>query len=147
MIRSPADTLRIARLLDVEHIECFQPIEGRTHCASFSKCFCAAWGVELPAIVANAQNDWLNGVEGKAAGWIGCDRETAKRSAEDGIPALASWKNPNTEQHGHIAPLQPSAGMVFGPVYVANAGAHNYRRCRLEQAFGALVPDFFINPA
>ncbi len=132
------DLLGLAQLLDVEHVECFAPVDGRTHCNGYAKVFCAALGLELPAMKANDLHAWLSE---PAHGWARTDAITAAHLAWEGQPVLAAWLNP-TGGHGHIAVVVP--GPTEGHLFVSAAGSHNYVAAPLEKSFGlSLHPDFF----
>ncbi len=135
----------LARLLDPEHTECFLPLDGKTHCNSLARVFCAARGVYLPAVVANQQHDFLadpaNGW--KLFTWLEASVAIGLAPTGDQL-VLASWKNP-TGGHGHIAAV---VGLARdGRPLVCAAGARNFNAGRLEDSFGLSIhPDFFFHP-
>jgi hypothetical protein len=88
---------------------------------------------------ANAMQAWLLGA-GAALGWQPVSADEAQQAANEGRPAVASWKNPRPEHPGHIAMLRPGAcpvGAERGP-RIAQAGRHNYQSTDAVVGFGSL---------
>lgn len=115
-----------------------------TFCNFFTRDISEAMHAPLPrGMRANEMFDWLAGAEAKAAGWETTDEHTAQRAADEGLFAIACWKNPRGGP-GHITPLIPSEGQPG--TWVANVGANNFARGLLVRAFGGLKPSFFVHP-
>jgi hypothetical protein len=75
---------------------------------------------------ANSMNDWLN-TYGKQYGWVQVSAQQAQTYANQGMPAVTSWKNPNG--HGHMQVVSPSTDGTYNSargVAIAQAGEHLY---------------------
>lgn len=114
-----------------------------TFCNFFAVAVATAMGVLLPQRRANELADWLASDEAKDAGWERVDRHIAQRMADEGMLAMAVWKNPKGGS-GHIAPLVPALDQPG--TWIAQAGAVNFDRGLLEQGFGPNIPEFFAHP-
>ncbi len=126
----------LAQLLDVEHNFAFIPRGTETFCNDYASVFCAALGVRLPPIPASQQHSFLLG----STDWVTIGRAEAVTRANAGQLVLASVA---MDPHGHIAPCVESPDSDPTGLYVSAAGARNAIRCKLEQSFGFLKPDFF----
>lgn len=76
------------------------------------------------AVNANGMNNWLNSSAGKANGWRKVSAQEAQMLANQGYPAVASWKNPSG--HGHISMVAPSKDGRYDSsrgVAISQAGA------------------------
>ena len=105
-------------------------------------------GENAIAMNANRMNDWLNGI-GRNYGWVKVTAQQAQNYANNGRPAVASWKNDSG--HGHIQIVSPSADGTYDPargVAIAQAGSKLinygyiedvYKTSRLAQI------DYFVN--
>jgi hypothetical protein len=77
---------------------------------------------------ANMTFDWL-AKHGSEYGWKQVTGKEAQAAANQGIPAVAVWKNPNASASGHIAIVRPfDASKPTGKngIYIAQAGASNF---------------------
>ncbi len=63
-------------------------------------------GAGITETNANMVNDWLN-TYGPKYGWKQVSAEEAQQYANQGMPAITSWKNPSG--HGHLQMVSPSA--------------------------------------
>ena len=119
--------------------------DNDTYCNIFAWDVTRAMGAEIPHYVnaasgepvqagaanakemtANDMNDWLN-TTGKAYGWVKVSAEEAQNYANQGMPAVTSWKNPGG--HGHMQVVSPSADGQYDEsrgVAIAQAGRHLY---------------------
>ncbi|MCW6508559.1 hypothetical protein [Lichenifustis flavocetrariae] len=122
--------------------------DAHTHCSAFVAALAMRVGVYIlrppehgQQLLANAQADWLRDL-GHAFGWraLAGERE-AQASADEGRLTVASYKNPNPKQSGHIAFVRPSNGagwqtLTGGPT-ITQAGGHNFIEGSLQQGFGS----------
>jgi hypothetical protein len=119
-----------------------------THCSAFAAAVSVKLGVYLlrppehkTVLLANAQNEWLNG-KGVEFGWEHVtDGAQAQGLANQGHFVVASFRNPVPTQHGHIAVVRPSdksAAQVLaeGP-QIIQAGNHNYSSISVKQGFAS----------
>lgn len=113
-----------------------------TFCNFFTVAFCTAMGVLLPQLRANELFDWFSSDEAKSAGWELATEHAAQAMANEGMVAIAVWKNP--EGPGHIAPLVPA--LTEPGTWIANVGATNFERGLLAWGFGSRQPLFFVHP-
>ena len=74
--------------------------------------------------------DWLR--RGFGA-WHACEPWQAQLAADSGRPVVAVFDPPERD-HGHIALLVPAEGRPG--IWIAQAGARNYRRAPLLAGFG-----------
>lgn len=126
-----------AVLLDVTHNFAFAPRNGLTWCNCYSSVFAAGRGVRLAPVKANDQHEAL----AVSADWkkIGYDEAVTRANASELV--FASIVQP---KDGHITPCVESPENDPTRLYVSAAGARNAIRCRLDQSFGDLSPDFFV---
>jgi len=142
----------VVQLLDVRNAFAFLPhvrvVDGKltpplTMCNAYASAFCAALGVRLPVTLkANKQVAWLASDEGKAAGWMVVDKETARQRAIGGFPTVVGWVNP-TGGSGHIAMVIPPPAGLEAELWVSAAGRTNFSRDRLRASFGDVAPLVF----
>lgn len=114
---------------------------GDTYCNIFTWDVTRAMGAEVPHFIetstgnpvssggdgitelnANSVNDWLN-THGSRYGWTKVSAEEAQYYANNGMPAITSWKNPNG--HGHLQMVSPSEDGAYNSsrgVTIAQAG-------------------------
>jgi hypothetical protein len=88
---------------------------------------------------ANMTFEWL-AKHGGQYGWKQVTGEEAQAAANQGIPAVAVWKNPNASASGHIAVVRPfDAGKPTGKngIYIAQAGASNFAYNDIGMGFGS----------
>ena len=86
-----------------------------THCSAFAAAAAARFGIYLlrppehsTTLLSNAQYDWLV-ASGTNYGWQPVTQWTnAQHLANLGQLVVASWKNPDTNDSGHIVVLRPS---------------------------------------
>lgn len=111
-----------------------------TYCNIFTWDVTRAMGAEIPHFVtsggvpveaagagakeldANSVNDWLN-TQGAQYGWRKATPEEAQAYANQGMPAVTSWKNPSG--HGHLQVVSPSMNGTYDAqkgVAIAQAG-------------------------
>ncbi len=79
-------------------------------------------GAGIKELDANAVNDWLN-THGATYGWRKATPEEAQAYANQGMPAVTSWKNPSG--HGHLQMVSPSENGGYDAqkgVAIAQAG-------------------------
>ncbi len=149
--RAPLLTIAIIWLFLLERVERFRKrdTDGKpgdeTFCNFWSVAFAWAMGVPIPQLRANALQVWFQSPEAIALGWEQVSQHVAQRMADEGQVAFASWLNP-TAGPGHIAPLVPALGEPG--CFVANVGATNFSRGRIEAAFGVHLADtlYFVHP-
>jgi hypothetical protein len=151
--RHPA---RLALLVAEEHLETnpeFVPANGFTHCNAAATRISTKMGAPIPAMLANAQHEWLGSAAGQAAGFEKSDAVEAQRLADQGALVVASWFNPTKwkdehgvehDGHGHIAIGMPSLGEPG--IWVAAAGQANFTRTQIQHSFGPIAPDWFVHP-
>jgi hypothetical protein len=130
--------------------------EGRhTHCSAFVASAAKQLGVYIlrppehgQMLLANAQYDWLAG-EGSAAGWTPLsDGFAAQQAANRGFLVVASYKNHDAEQPGHIAIVRPTSRgrdeiLADGPEIIM-AGEENYQATTVKHGF-ANHPTAFVD--
>ena len=122
----------------------FMPRDGMTFCNCYVSVLAAALRSPIPPRLANLQNAWLKSDEGRMAGWMPVDSETARQRAALGYPTVASWRNPKDSLPGHIALLVPPPQGAIG-IYVTAAGAENFVRAPVGRSFGVNQPDYFTH--
>jgi hypothetical protein len=127
--------------LSVEHVERYQPGDGKTWCQILTWDATLCLGCEVPHWVgkgelnANETVLWLRN-EGRDLGWREVGEQTARIEALMGHPTIAAWENP--DGHGHVAMVRPSPEP--GPIYICQAGATNHNLCTLARGFGTNGP-------
>lgn len=142
-MRSAQTLTDLATAMDVAHNWAFAPklvVLGtgpvrQTFCNDYASVMTAALGCVVPPLTANQQNAWLKSNEGKMAGWMPVDHETARQRTELGYPVLYSWLN-GTGGSGHIAIGVPPPPADGGHIYVSAAGAECFVFTRIENSFG-----------
>ncbi len=140
---------RIIAQFDVESTARYTPHKygGDTYCNIFVWDVTSALGCEIPHWVdsqtgaprqfpdiegayemgANATYKWLD-EHGSDYGWIEVTAEQAQMYANQGYPAVTTWKNPGGGA-GHVQIVRPSEDGAYDAsrgVAVAQAGGHNY---------------------
>jgi hypothetical protein len=81
-----------------------------------------AGGEKWRELNVNDTAEWLQKY-GQENGWRQVEAAVAQQMANEGHPAIALWKNPNTEKPGHIAMIRPgSVPLKTDGVAVAQAG-------------------------
>ena len=130
--------------------------ENDTYCNIFAWDVSRAMGAEIPhyinaatgepvqagtanakELTANNMNDWLN-TTGKSYGWVKVSAEEAQYYANQGMPAVTSWKNPGG--HGHMQVVSPSADGKYDAsrgVAIAQAGRHLYNYNYITSVYGS----------
>lgn len=157
MTRSPEALLQLVEGIDVANNFAFLPHRRATAaaddgwevtpmltlCNVYVAVCTAALGCPIPAKLANKQHAWLSSTQGRLAGWLLVDSETARKRVQGGFPTVAAEVRPG---HGHIALVVPTeAGHPMG-LFVSAAGVQNFVRCPLHRSFGAAAkPDFFTH--
>lgn len=124
------------------------PNQGQhaTHCSAFVAAACERLGVYIlrppdhsQVLLANAQQKWLLN-EGEKEGWRPVKSwSAAQQRANDGDLVVASFRNPNPEEPGHVALVRPSTRSPEsitkdGPDFIW-AGRHNHNRGTLDECF------------
>jgi hypothetical protein len=147
--RSAEQLNRIIAQFDVESTARYTPHKygGDTYCNIFVWDVTSALGCEIPHWVdsqtgaprqfpdiegayemgANATYKWLD-EHGSDYGWVEVTAEQAQMYANQGYPAVTTWKNPGGGA-GHVQIVRPSEDGAFDAsrgVAVAQAGGHNY---------------------
>lgn len=144
MQRSPDALLALVSDMAVTANYAFMPRDGFTFCNCYVAVLTAALRAPIPPRLANLQHAWLSSDEGRMAGWMPVDSETARARAALGYPTVASWRNPKDSMPGHIALLVPAPQGATG-VYVTAAGAENFVRAPIGRSFGLNRPDYFTH--
>jgi hypothetical protein len=117
-----------------------------THCSAFVASAAKQMGVYIlrppehsQVLLANAQNEWLEG-DGASQGWRRLkDGQEAEDKANQGELVVASYHNHHDDKPGHIAIVRPSAKNTEaiadeGPDMV-QAGEHNYNVVSAKKGF------------
>ncbi|HEX8474474.1 MAG TPA: peptidoglycan-binding protein [Pyrinomonadaceae bacterium] len=130
--------------------------KGETYCNIFVSDVTRAMGAEIPHRVdargnplasggteldANATNNWLHRHGGRH-GWRQVTAEEAQRLANEGHPAIASWRNPRGI--GHIAVVRPGEMNANGPT-IAQAGSVNDNHTHVRNTFGNARVEYWVN--
>lgn len=157
LCRSADHLRRVVDQHDVEANPRYKPELGadgkavKTWCNIFAWDVTRALGAELPhwllghELNANALWDWL-AKDGHTYGWLAVDQETARAWANQGHPVVVVWRNMVQGRSGHIAVGLPDEPGIDG-LCLAQAGAHNRRRCSVALAFGLLGPlKYYVHP-
>jgi hypothetical protein len=145
--RSKEALEKVLAQFKVETNKRYLPRSGATFCNIYTRDVCHALGCKIPyGMLANGIYDWLPSKEGKAAGWVQVTADEAQKAANEGRPAVVSWKNPKKIKtkdkdgkeiekpaHGHIAVVRPS-DQPGGP-YLSNAGAKNLEKVSVKKIF------------
>jgi hypothetical protein len=152
--RSPGRLRDVASQFDVQTEARYRPRDtsgdGRadTHCDAYVGDVTRALGCEVPnwwdgrELSANGQIEWLAGT-GRAYGWVQAGAHAAIGAANEGRPAVATWRNPAGS--GHVAVCLPTP--EGEEMRIAQAG----RRClwdvALSNGFGSHAPEcvFFVH--
>lgn len=149
--------LQIVRQFDVEQNPRYRAVGAKTYCKTFVWDVTRALMAEVPHWVdavgdpapvgngntettANSIHAWLGGEPGRRHGWRPVGSDEACRLAELGNPVVVSWPNP--AGHGHIAVVVPPC---IDGVMIAQAGARNFERGRLELGFGSRTVFYFAH--
>jgi LysM repeat protein len=135
----------------------YQPRGGATYCNIFAWDVTRAMGAEIPHWVdgngnpaavgrgreldANNGHLWLQ-QHGPRFGWREVSAEEAQRLANQGHPAVASWRNPGGI--GHIAVVRPGEVTAAGPA-IAQAGSRNFNDGHVRDSFGNRPVQYFVN--
>lgn len=121
----------------------YDPTPLLTLCNAYLTVCTAGLGCAVPPMKANSQHTWLKSTEGRRAGWMPIDNETARQRAQLGYPTVGAALNPSG--HGHVALAVPADPTGPVGIYVSAAGAHNFVRCLWHRTFGSLTPDWFTH--
>ncbi len=127
--------------------------EGNTYCNIFAWDATRAMGAEIPhwadsegnavgvgkgsELNANGVNDWLNN-HGSTNGWRLATAEEAQTNANQGRPAVVSWKN--SGGIGHIGMVRPGEVTEEGPA-LAQAGGRNFNEGHVQNGFGSATSE------
>ncbi len=155
--RSAADYNNVINQFAVGSNPRYTPRGGNTYCNIFVWDVTRAMGAEIPHWVdangaptrvgggrelnANATSDWLH-QHGAQHGWRKVSAAEAQRLANEGHPAVASWKNPGGI--GHIAMVRPGEINANGPT-IAQAGARNINNTHVRNTFGNAPVEYWVN--
>lgn len=143
MTRTPDVVLNLIGGIDVVDNFAFLARDGVTVCNCYVTVCTAAMNCAIPPMLANKQHAWLMSNEGRLAGWMHVDSETARQRAMLGYPTVASWENPLG--HGHIAMCVPPPN-GDARIFISSAGEHNFVRAPIERSFGiGKSIDFFTH--
>lgn len=142
--RDPATVLSLISDMAVTHNFAFAPRDGATFCNCYVSVLTAALRCPIPPLLANLQHAWLTSEEGRMAGWMPIDTETARQRAQLGYPTVAAWLNPKHDKPGHIALVVPAPAGVAS-LHVSAAGAENFVRAPIGRSFGTLQPDYWTH--
>lgn len=128
---------------------------GDTYCNVFAWDVTRAMGAEIPHYVnangvpqtaggsgieelnANQVNNWLN-TYGPQYGWVKVSAEEAQFYANNGMPAVTSWKNPSG--HGHLQVVSPSQDGQYNSargVAIAQAGRQLKNYDYIDSVYGS----------
>jgi hypothetical protein len=137
----------------------YTPRNGNTYCNIFVWDATRAMGAEIPHWVdrqgraarpgapgawemnANAINRWLHR-QGGSNGWRKVDAGEAQRMANQGKPAMVSWRNPNGI--GHMGMIRPGEITDRGAA-LAQAGRNNFNNRHVDDGFGRLQPEYWVH--
>lgn len=142
--RAPELLLALVSDMAVTANFAFTPRDGVTFCNCYVAVLTAALRCPIPPMLANLQYAWLKSDEGRMAGWMPVDSETARARVELGYPTVAVWKNPHHDRPGHIALLVPAPKGVVS-IHITQAGASNFIRAPIGRGFGSLLVEFFTH--
>ncbi len=106
-----------------------------TFCNKFVQAFCRKADVALPELLANDTIDWLDSGPGRAAGWLECTFDFAKRAAGRGEIVLPTYFNKSGP--GHISVLRDAKGNH------AQAGRTNTNKGSILSGFGSVHVRYF----
>ena len=135
---------------DVEHAERYRvrDVDGdgikETFCNIFVSDVTRAMWADIPHRINGKWqlvHDNASWLKAGTDGWHHCSGEEAQAVADLGRPAVAVY-DPADIKHGHIAMIVPSEG-AHG-IWIAQAGARNYRRAPIAMGFGAFAPECFF---
>lgn len=125
------------------------PITGQTFCNVFCSDVTTACSAPLyhwwlgREMTANETIQWLSGANGAAHGWRQeLNSDAARVSALAGRPTVATWRNPIASKPGHMAMVLPDSMELV----IAQAGAENFSRCRINVGFGDKPVIFWSHP-
>jgi len=105
---------------------------GGTWCNRFVCDVLDAMHVPIPYQRANDMHDWF-GRQGIVAGWQFVPAMRAMFDASAGKPVVATWKNPEAKQSGHVAIVVPAKGPG---IWIAQAGLENFSFGLMRRGFG-----------
>lgn len=135
----------------------YTPRNGDTFCNIFASDVTKAMGAPIPHWVngagdpvpdfqgheldANNTNAWLH-QHGGRHGWRQVSAAEAQRLANEGHPAVATWRNPGGI--GHIGVIRPGEQNGNGPA-LAQAGAENFNHGHVFDVFPRNGTEFWVN--
>ena len=154
--RSASLLNRIVDQFDVEHTLRYVPRGGTTFCNVFLNDVTRALACEInhleigaggpKELDANKMIEWVTGPTGRRHGWTECRDAAAARSAADrGFPTVVTWYNPKGIGHVAMAVPAPLDAPSDGRVYIAQAGASNFRCGLVSRGFGSLPVRYFTH--
>ncbi len=133
--RAPQNSEAVIRSLRIETNERYKPeifpgMGLRTKCNKVIEDYCEGMGVHIPkGLLARQQIQWLEGADGKFAGWFICSAPDADKYAAQGCPVLVGWVNPIESQSSHIA-------VLWKPKTIAQAGSSRFTSGTVGNGFG-----------
>lgn len=140
---------------EVETHQRYTPRGGTTFCNVFVNDVTRALACEVAqmehraaSIVeldANAQIDWLAGPRGIANGWTECTQRHAREAADNGLPVVVTWKNPGGIGHVAVGVPAPEDALPDGYLWIAQAGARNFRCGPVAAGFGLRPVKYFTH--
>ncbi len=142
--RSPENLKRVIDELRLETEPKYQPevfpgVGRRTKCNYAAEDFLEAMGLHIPKrMLARRQIQWLKSSAGLGEGWLVNTRKMADLFADQGLPVLVCWINPNPDISSHIAFMR-SAGRI------AQAGVTNFSDGPIKRGFGTRALEFYVH--
>lgn len=135
----------------VEYNSRYTKRSGKTYCNIYVWDATRAMGAEIPHWVdgngnpvpagkgselnGNATIGWLE-KHGTDNGWRTVSAEEAKTMADNGQPVVATWKNPNPSNPGHVAMVRPGEYTDSDTPRIAQAGWNNFNDGDVSDGFG-----------
>ena len=113
--------------------------KDNTFCNVFAIDVLDAMGVNVDRGRANTIANWFE-EKGQDNGWTEVSAEEAQNYANQGLPTVAVWENPNPDDSGHIAivrPYDPTMGLDSSGIYIAQAGSKNFNYDEVSIGFGS----------
>jgi hypothetical protein len=141
--RSPANLAAVIDSLQVEKSLKYQPeVFGdakRTKCNWYLEDLCALLSVHIPkGLLARQQIQWLNSPASRDAGWYEVLRPEADKLADQGMPVVVGWVNPEVKKSSHVA-LMRAAGRI------TQAGASNFADGSIMKGFGPRAVNYWAH--
>lgn len=145
-LRSAALLERVIDQFPLAHPRYQRNSAGFTQCNIFLNDITRALGCEVAQVEqgsrgpheldANAQIQWLMSRGLLFHGWREVAQPIARQRADDGYPVAATWLNLGGIGHVAVGTPAPLGTPADGILWVAQAGASNFRRGHVTQGFG-----------